>query len=205
VAPSGTNCAGSITDASGNLLCPITVDAVTGTAITAHFANCPALGPYPVAVINPDVQSDYWFSVEVTPSSDGHLNVGAFETQQNKLETARWKHAVQFGFDVFSDTLVYVAGGQGASNNVRGSVEISQFDVFGTAGPFHPAEQYGSAANPRLANDLTVAREGSTLVRAGRSLFSIGGTTSRSDTTTVVPASSVVERAEILSYAQMPG
>src|SRR5262249_12588786 len=45
VAPSGTNCAGSITDASGNLLCPITVDAVTGTAITAHFANCPALGP----------------------------------------------------------------------------------------------------------------------------------------------------------------
>jgi hypothetical protein len=204
VAPPATTCTGSTTDVNGNLLCPVTVDAVTSSAITAHLATCPALGPYPVAVINPDAQSDYWYSIEVTPSSDGHLNTGAFENQQNKLETARWKHAVQFGFDVFSDTLVYVAGGQGANGSVLGSVELSQFNIFGVPGPFHHAEQYGSAANPRVANDLTVAREGSTLVRAGSALFSIGGTTARSDTTTVVAASNVVERAEILGFGQMP-
>jgi hypothetical protein len=204
LAPTGTLCTGSIIDASGNLLCPITVDAVAAAKVTGHFATCPALGPYPVVVINPDNQSSYWFSVEVTPSSDGHLNVGAFENQTNGLETARWKHAVQYGFDVFSDALMYVAGGQGTSNNVLGSVEASQFDLFGVPGPFHHVQQYGGVNAPRISNDLTVPREGSTLVRVGSSLFSIGGTTSRSDTTTVVAASNVVERAEILGFAQMP-
>ena len=203
VAPTGTACAGSITDASGQLLCPITVDAVTATTITVHFASCPALGPYPVVVINPDQQSDYWYSIEITPSSDGHLNVGSFETAENRLETPRWKHAAQFGFDSYADAFVYVAGGQDASNNVLGSVEASQFNLFGTPGPFHHVEQYGGPTAPRVPNNLTVPREGSTLVRAGKTLFSIGGTTLRSDTTTVVAASKAVERAEILSYKQM--
>src|SRR5262249_55622754 len=134
----------------------------------------------------------------------GHLNVGSFDTMQNQLETARWKHAVQFGFDVFSDALVYVAGGQSAQNTVLGSVEVSRFDLFGVPGPFHHLEQLGGAASPRIANDLGVPREGATLVRAGASLFAIGGTTARSDTTTVVAASNTVERAEILGFGQMP-
>lgn len=205
VAPAGTGCASSTTDANGNLLCPMTVDAVTATSITAHFAGCPALGPYPVVVLNADAQSSYWYSIEITPSSDGHLNVGSFEVVQNRLETARWKHAVQYGFDAFSDALVYVAGGQGPTNAVLGSVEVSRFDLFGVPGPFHHVEQFGGAATPRIANDLTVPRAGSTLVRAGNSMFSIGGTTARSDTTTVVAASNVVERAEILGFGQMPG
>lgn len=204
LAPGGTACAGSTTDASGNLLCPIAVDAVTPTAITGHFASCPALGPYPVVVINADGQTAYWFSVEITTSSDGHLNVGSFETAQNGLEVARWKHAVQYGFDIFSDALVYVAGGQDANNAVLGSVELSRFDMFGVPGPFHHLEQFGGAAAPRVTNDLTVPREGATLVRAGASLFAIGGTTARSDTTTVVAASNAVERAEILGFEQMP-
>jgi hypothetical protein len=206
LASAGTGCVGSTTDASGNLLCPITVDptTVTATAIPGKFPVCPALGPYPVVVVNPDGQTAYWFSIEVTPSSDGHLNVGAFETLSSQLEVARWKHAVQFGFDVFSDSLVYVAGGQDAQNHVLGSVEASRFDLFGVPGPFHHLEQYGGAAAPRVANALTVPREGATLVRAGASLFAIGGTTARSDTTTVVPASSIVERAEILGFDQMP-
>jgi hypothetical protein len=205
VAPLGSNCIGSTTDANGNLLCPIAIDATTSTAITAHFSGCPALGPYPVVVSNPDAQSSYWYSIEVTPSSDGHLNVGAFETTQNRLETARWKHAVQFGFDAFSDAMVYVAGGQGTAGTVLGSVEFSRFDVFGVPGPFRHLEQFGGAGQPRIANDLTVPRAGLTLVRTGGSLFAIGGTTARSDTTTVVAASSAVERAEILGIGQMPG
>ncbi len=203
-APAGTTCTGSITDSNGTLLCPIPVSARTATSITAQFASCPALGPYPVVVINPDAQADYWFSIEITPSSDGHLNTGAFEVAQNRLVTARWKHAVQFGFDSFSNAIVYVAGGQDTTGNVLSSVEASLFDVFGTPGPFRRLQQFGDAQNPRVPNDLTVPREGSTLVRVGKSLFSIGGTTSRSDVTTPVAASATVERAEILSYAQMP-
>jgi hypothetical protein len=204
VAPSGTTCSGSSTDANGQLLCPITIDTTTATAITAHFAACPALGPYPVVVVNPDGQSDYWYDIEITPSSDGHLNTGTWETTTNGLQTARWKHATQYGFDSFGNAFVYVAGGQDAAGNVLGSVEASHFDVFGTPGPFARVQQYGGPATPRVANDLTVPREGATLVRVGKSLFAIGGTTVRSDSTTPVSASNVVERAEILSYNEMP-
>lgn len=205
VAPPGTVCAGSTTDGSGQILCPITTNTTAATSITAHFPTCPATGPYPVVVINPDGQADYFFSIEVTPSSDGHLNTGPFELQQNRLETARWKHAIQYGFDAFSNSIVYVAGGQDTAGNVLGSVEASLFNVFGTPGPFRTLQQYGGPTTPRVPNNLATPREGSTLVRTGKSLFSIGGTTVRSDVITPVAGSHVVERAQILSYAEMPG
>lgn len=205
IAPTGTTCAGSTTDTNGLLLCPLVVSTLTATSIATRFPACPALGIYPVTVINPDGQADYFYSIEVTPSSAGHLNTGAFETQQNQLVTARWKHAVQFGFDSFSHAIVYVAGGQNAAGAVLGSVESSIFDIFGTPGPFERSQQYGSATMPRIANDLVTPREGLTLQRVGKSLFAIGGTTVRSDVATPVVGSEVVERAQILSYAEMPG
>lgn len=205
VVPSGTTCTGSSTDANGQTLCPITVDSATATQMTGHFATCPALGPYPVVVINPDGQSDYWYDIEITPSSDGHLNTGAWTTEPARLVTPRWKHAAQYGFDSFSNAFMYVAGGQDAQGNVLGSVEVSHFDLFGTPAAFQRTQQYGDANNPRVDNDLTTPREGLTLVRVGKSMFAIGGTTQRSDSATPVTASNVVERAEILSYDQMPG
>ena len=205
VVPSGTTCTGSTTDENGQTLCPITVDSSTPTQLTGHFATCPALGPYPVVVINPDGQSDYFYDIEITPSSDGHLNTGAWTTEPAHLVTPRWKHATQYGFDSFSNAFMYVAGGQDAQGNVLGSVEMSHFDLFGTPAAFELTQQYGDATNPRVENDLTTPREGLTLVRVGKSMFAIGGTTQRSDSTTPVAASSVVERAEILSYDQMPG
>lgn len=205
VAPDGTTCAGSTTDPNGLLLCPLTISATTATSISATFPSCPATSIYPVVVINPDAQADYWYSIEVTPSFDGHLTADAFVNEQNGLVTPRWKHAVQFGFDSFSHAIVYAAGGQDAAGNVLGSVEASIFDIFGTPGVFHVTQQYGDAATPRVDNDLTVAREGLTLQRVGKSLFAIGGTTVRSDVTTPVAASAAVERAQILSYAEMAG
>jgi hypothetical protein len=207
IEPAGTACAGSSTDANGDLLCPITVDSVSaaGDSITAHFATCPALGPYPVYVRNPDGQADTWYSIEITPSSDGHLNTGAFTTAANRLETGRWKHATQYGFGSFADAFVYAAGGQDAAGNVLGSVEVSQFDIFGTPGPFHHLEQYGGPTMPRVANDLNTPREGLTLLRTGKSMFAIGGAAARTDVTTPVAATKTVERAEILGYNQMPG
>jgi hypothetical protein len=205
VVPTGTTCTGSSTDANGQTLCPITVDSSMPTSMTGHFATCPALGPYPVVVENPDGQSDYFYDIEITPSSDGHLNTGPWTTETSTLVVPRYKHAAQYGFDSFSNAFMYVAGGQDASGNVLGSVEISQFDLFGTPAPFELAQQYGDPTNPRVENDLGTPREGLTLVRAGKSMFAIGGTTTRSDSTTPVAASNVVERAEILGYDQMPG
>jgi hypothetical protein len=205
IAPVGTTCAGSMTDTNGLLLCPFTVGTIAATSIAVTFPACPSLGIYPVVVRNPDGQSAYWYSMEITPSYDGHLSSGSWETVQNHLLTARWKHAVQFGFDSFSHAIVYVAGGQDAAGNVLASVEASTFDLFGTPGPFQRSQQYGGMSTPRVANDLGTPREGLTLQRVGKSLFAIGGATTRSDSTTPVAASDVVERAEILSYAEMPG
>ena len=205
IAPASTTCAGSTTDPNGQLLCPFTVTAVMATSITGTFPSCPTTGIYPVVAINPDAQADYWYSIEVTPSFDGHLTADPFVNAQNGLVTARWKHAVQYGFDAFSHAIVYAAGGQDAAGNVLGSVEASIFDIFGTPGVFHTTQQYGGAATPRVDNDLTVAREGLTLQRVGKSLFAIGGTTVRADVATPVAASAVVERAQILSYAEMAG
>lgn len=204
--PPGVTCTGSIVDANGNTLCPIVVDTVapTGDAITAHFGVCPGQAAYPIIVINPDGQADTFYSVEITPSSDGHLNTGKFTVATSKLETPRWKHATQFGFGVFADTFMYVAGGQNAASTVLGSVEASAFDIFGKPGPFHHLEQYGGPTTPRVANNLATPRVGSTLVRVGFGLYSIGGATTRTDVTTPQAASNVVERAQILSYAEMP-
>ena len=204
VVPPGTTCTGSSTDANGQTLCPITVDSSMPTTMTGHFAACPALGPYPVVVINPDGQSDYWYDIEITPSSDGHLNTGSWTTEASTLVVPRYKHAAQYGFDSFSNAFMYVAGGQDAAGNVLGSVEVSHFDLFGTPAAFELTQQYGDPTNPRVENDLGTPREGLTLVRVGKSMFAIGGTTTRSDSTTPVAASNVVERAEILSYDQMP-
>src|SRR3569623_1581663 len=205
VVPNGITCTGSTTDANGQTLCPITVDSTAATTMTGHLATCPALGPYPVVVINPDGQSDYWYDIEITPSSSGHLNTGSWETETATLAVPRYKHATQYGFDACSNAFMYVAGGQDANGNVLGSVEVSHFDLFGTPGAFSLTQQYGDANNPRVENDLGTAREGLTLVRTGKSLFAIGGTTVRGDISTPVAASNVVERAEILGYDQMPG
>ena len=204
VAPAGTTCAGSSTDANGQLVCPLTVATVDPTALTATLPSCPALGIYPLLVVNPDGQADYYYSIEITPSSDGHLSADPWELEGNRLVTARYKHAVQFGFDAFAHAIVYVAGGQDAAGAVLGSVEASLFDIFGTPGPFQVVQQYGDATTPRVPNTLTTPREGLTLQRVGKSLFAIGGTAQRSDSTTPVAASAVVERAQILSYAEVP-
>jgi hypothetical protein len=206
VADAGDACAGSILDASGDTLCPIVVDGVDpgGAQITAHFDPCPSLGPHPIAVVNPDGQTATYFSVEITPSSDGHLNTGAFEVMTSKLVTGRWRHATAYGFDPFGNAYLYAVGGQDATGGVLGSVEVSQLGPFGTPGPFAHALQYGDVNAVRVANDLVVPRLGAALVRVGRDLFSIGGAVAATDGVTLVAASAVVERARILGFAEMP-
>ncbi|HUH01839.1 MAG TPA: hypothetical protein VML75_07570 [Kofleriaceae bacterium] len=204
--PEGTSCTGSTLDPNGDVLCPLAqVTWVDANTITANFDPCPVNAAYPIVVQNPDGQIAYFFSVEVRNSSDGHLTADAFEVVGETLLIPRWKHSTAKGFDAFSNGFFYVAGGQDAAGNVLGSVEISQVNIFGSVGPFRQAVQYGDSATPRVNNQLAVPRQGGTMVRVGRDLFSIGGATSRTDTSTTVAASSVVERSRILSYDEMAG
>jgi hypothetical protein len=207
VAPAGTSCTGSTVDANGATLCPMAVDAVAGPGdtITTHFSTCPGTGPWPLAVVNPDGQTDYFFSLQVTPSSDGHLNTGAFSVLAPGLVTPRWKHAAAFGFDAFGRAHMYAVGGQDAAGAVVGTTEISELDIFGAPGPFAQARQYLSAASPRALNTLDTPRQGLTVVRVGRELYALGGAAAATDVAATVAASTVVERARILGYDEMPG
>jgi hypothetical protein len=205
LAPPGTACAGSSSDANGFTLCPMAVSAAPDDQTrSVEFTTCPGTGPWPLAIVNPDGQTGTYFSLEVTPSADGHLNQDDFTNTTATLSVARWKHGATYAFDVFGHAFVYVAGGQDADRNVLGSVEWSELDVFGTPGPFTNARQYGGKASPRIDNNLAVAREGHVLLHAGKTLLAIGGTTAASDSTQTVAATKVVESATLLSYDEMP-
>jgi hypothetical protein len=195
-----TACAGAIFDGSGTKLCPLLTLTTAQDEITARFSSCPGSGAWPVSVVNPDGQSDMFFAVMIANSSDGHLNDGPFETVAARLVTPRWKHGATFGFDAFGKAHLVVVGGQDGAGSVLGTTETSQLSIFGVPAPFSVAEQYGDATNPRVPNQLTTPRQGHALVRVGHDFFAIGGASTRTDTTTVVPALQTVERARMLSY-----
>jgi hypothetical protein len=197
-------CDGQIIDANGSILCPMFIDSRAATTLVAHFAVCPGNGLWPIAVMNPDGQTDYFFSVLVTNSSDGHLNGSDFKQLSSSLEQPRWRHAAEYGFDAFGRAHIYVAGGQGASGGVLDTVEMSELNVFGRPGPFSTTMQYLNADEPRVANTLSLPLQGAAMVRVGRDLFVLGGATTRTDIVAAVNASDVVQRARILGYEQMP-
>lgn len=205
LAPDGTNCVGSEIDANGNILCPMVVDNVLDVStIEAHFDPCPNNGPWPIVVRNPDDQSDTFYSVEVRPNNSGHLDASDFVTVPQPMTVPRFKHGATFGADPYGNGYIYVAGGQDISGAVVESAEFTQLDVFGNLGPFNLARQYLDAANPRVSNTLLTARQGATMVRVGRTLFMIGGASQATDVAGTVNALATVERANILSFDEMP-
>lgn len=204
-APQGTTCTGQVVDQNGNLLCPVTVDSIPdGGTINAHFAACPPLGAWPIEVVNPDDQSDTFFSVEIRSDSSGHISSSPFDVLSAELNTARFKHGMDYGFDAFGNSYIYVSGGQDANGAVLGSTEFTRLDIFGQASPFEVSEQYLGPDMPRVENSLGTPRQGGVLLRVGKTLFMIGGAASATDVAATVPAMAGVERATILSYGEMP-
>ena len=204
VAPSGTVCAGSETNPNGDVLCPVNVTRVSETQLDAQFGVCPPQGAWPLTVRNADGQADTFFLVEIRNSNDGHLDSAAFDTLPSRLNTARFKHGAEFGFDPFGNAYIYASAGQDAAGGVLGSTEFTQLDAFGNAGPFQVSMQYVNSTTPRAMNSLGTPRQGATLVRVGRTLFTIGGAAAATDVAATVNALTNVERAEILSYQQVP-
>ena len=204
VEPAGSTCAGSMTDPNGNVLCPMATTFVSATELTITFSECAGNGAWPITVINPDGQADTFRNVEVRPNNSGHLSSDAFTTLAPVLNTARFKHGAEFGFDPFGNSYIYVSGGQDGAGNVLTDTEFTQLDVFGNAGPFNQAMQYQDSSNPRVVNEMTTPRQGASMVRVGKSLFMIGGASSASDVLTQVAALKSVERARILGFRETP-
>src|SRR5207245_2812454 len=122
---------------------------------------CFATGPYPIEITNPDGQSGFFFSLEITSSADAHLNFGSWEGCPvagvsdgfPQMATPRWRHAAEYGFDELGHAYIYVTGGQDGSNAVLASTELTAVDVFGTPGPWQTSLQFtGVASAPRAPN-----------------------------------------------------
>jgi hypothetical protein len=161
-------------------------------------------GVYPIRVVNPDEQYDIYYSYSATPSSAGHLG-NVFELTDENLVTGRWRQGSTGGFDDFSRSYLYTAGGIDAEGNVLDDVEIVPLSLFGDVGAPWVSEQWVDADTPRAANALNTPRQGLALVRAGKWLFAVGGTDV--DTSTASPvadAFDTIERAEILGLSTRP-
>ncbi len=204
IAPAGTTCAGSTTDPNGNLLCPVTVNSSAADTITCHFDSCPPSGGWPIVVINPDTQRDTFRNVEIRNSNSGHLSSDGFSAVTEPMNTGRFRHAAEYGFDAFGNAYIYAIGGQATDGTLLGDTEVTRLDVFGTPGPFNVAMQYQDADNPRVVNAMKDPREGGAAVRVGKTLYMMGGALSRTDVVGSVAATNRVESARILSYFEMP-
>jgi hypothetical protein len=205
--PDGFTCPpGTTTVAAGaETLCSMSTASVAqdGRSMTASFEACPGTGNHPILVRNPDRQLGSFDALEVTASADGMLHQGQFVELASTLVEARFKHGAVAAFDAGGRAFLYVAGGEGASGNVLGSVELAALDVRGDVGPFARALQADSYGT-RVENGLRQPREGLALVAAGRTLLAIGGSASPTNTTTTVTATRSVERARVLGGEEVP-
>lgn len=149
---------------------------------------------YVVRVTNADaIYSDYASFVVTAPS--GKL-IGAFEAAAADLVTARRSPAAAAGRADDANRFLYVAGGEKGDGTALSSVEVVPIDRFGAFGT--PFEQ-------RYA--LPEARSGAAMVRQGRYLYVLGGTSSNggtgSDAPTGAPLASIA-RAMILDPGAAP-
>jgi hypothetical protein len=208
---------------AGITVSPTVKDSITVTINNTVLAL--PVGIYPLRVINPDLQFDTFFSLQIENSAPGKLNADTWK-EVSSLSVPRERHASVEGFDVFGGSFLYTVGGTtpaaaGLSTRPRevlSSTEITEADVFGIAASASSFALQLDAALDLATIDpkhkpihvpslLQTKRTGLTLVRAGRFLFAIGG----ADADTWDPAKKgqlaalkTVERAQILGYETMP-
>jgi len=174
---------------------------------------------YGVRVQNPDTQFDDFYVVEISNSSDGHIQGDWGLPLPNGLVCGRERHASVAGNDLTGGGHIWAAGGVvlddpgepevcGGTTPARqatASVERTSVSVFGTSGPWGIIEQYQSPASPRVPNLLTSPRSGLTAVRFGRRIYVMGGADADTvDPAVAVPALDTVETARILDFEGRP-
>jgi hypothetical protein len=152
-----------------------------------------AVGAYVVRVKNPNgTYGDY--SSFVVSSPNGNLT-GTWKPGPS-LSIGRRSLALASGRVDDANRFLYAVGGETAAGAPLKAVEIAQVDRFGQLGAWFTAK-----------NQLGTARSGLTVVRQGRYLYVIGGTSSTSGTGGATPSGTPlgsIERAVILARSGAP-
>jgi len=155
-------------------------------------------GAYPVKVVNPDGQWDVYYLFSLTSSAEGKLEDNWASHPESALNTGRWRHGATWGFDVFKNGYIYVAGGSDQSGLALDSVEYAGVSLFGVPGVWNVAEQFDPNTGTHVPNVLNFPRTGVAVAHVGPYIYAVGGSADglTSQTTT--------EMAKILSLAEIP-
>ncbi|MGC8928040.1 MAG: Ig-like domain-containing protein [Myxococcota bacterium] len=151
----------------------LTIKDVTSTQINAVIGpNQLGLGYYPIKVVNPDGQYDYYYAIQMMSSAEGKLTQWSYIN--SKLVESRFKHASVFFRDQYKNPYILVAGGNNLVD-VLDNVEIAPVAMSGELGVFRKAIQFNPNTKKRDFVRLNTRREGFALVRIRDRIIAIGG------------------------------
>jgi hypothetical protein len=180
-------------DAGGAGGCPNGTVACTMTGTIQTKTKTLAAGTYLVRVTNPDGSyGEYSLFAVTEPSGKLPANWVAAPA----LVTGRRSHAIASARINDASRFLYVVGGENAAGTALDTVEVAPLDKYGTLGAWTVQK-----------NKLPAGRAGHALVRQGRYLYVLGGTTANSGTGGVTPAgapTATILRARLLDPADAP-
>jgi hypothetical protein len=149
-------------------------------------------------VVNPDGQWDIYYLFSLTSSAEGKLEDNWATHPESTLITGRWRHGATWGFDIFKNGYIYVAGGSDQTGLALDSVECAQVSLFGIPGVWNTAEQFDPNTGTHVPNVLTIPRTGVAVAHIGPYIYAVGGS---SDGLT---AQTTTEMAKILGIGKIP-
>lgn len=158
---------------SGNNEIELTIKTISANQIDAVISpNQLGLGYYPIKVVNPDGQYDYYYAIQIMSSAEGKLTQWSYIN--SKLTESRFKHASVFFRDQYKNPYILVAGGNNLVDTLD-TVEIAPVAMSGELGDFKKAIQFNPEKKIREPVRLTTKREGLALVRIRDRIIAIGG------------------------------
>jgi hypothetical protein len=195
VSESGTvvqHVVGTITCADAGT-CPSGTPSCTMTGTIQDKTKTLATGTYLVRVTNPDGSyGEYSLYAVTEPSGKLPANWVAAPA----LVTGRRSHAVTSARLDDASRFLYAVGGENAAGTALDTVEVAALDKYGTLGAWAVQKQ-----------KLPEGRAGHALVRQGKYLYVLGGTTASNGTGGVTPAgapTATILRARLLDPADAP-
>ncbi|MFC1654417.1 thrombospondin type 3 repeat-containing protein [Myxococcota bacterium] len=155
-------------------------------------------GAYPVKVVNPDGQWDVYYLFSLTSSAEGKLEDNWALHPASALKTGRWRHGATWGFDIFKNGYIYVAGGSDQSGLALDSVEYAGVSLFGVPGVWNVPEQFDPNTGTHVPNVLNFPRTGVAVAHVGPYIYAVGGSADG------LTAQTTTEMAKILGISEIP-
>ncbi|MCX7945350.1 MAG: Ig-like domain-containing protein, partial [Deltaproteobacteria bacterium] len=158
---------------SANAEIELAIKKIAPNQIDAVIApNQLGLGYYPIKVVNPDGQYDYYYAIQIMSSAEGKLTQWAIVG--SKLKEGRFRHASVFFRDQFKNPYILVAGGNNLVETLD-SVEIAPVALSGELGEFNKAIQFNPETKKRDFVRLTTKRQNFGLIRIRDRIIALGG------------------------------